>query len=156
MRSIMWLNSVQSQFGGLEKRVPIAFTCRICGTELTDFLCEVDPAALDHTIGGAMVKPGRYVRTPVLMSREHLCRIIKFLNSQGDDIVVQPADFLLNIADLRHQMHARANFGCCGYQGDAEANALCSNGHPIGTIHSDCWHPSVARLIGKAVECVVV
>jgi len=73
---------------------------------------------------------------------------------EGADVIVKPGDFIVNVAELRHQMDARATFGCCGYQGGAEPNALCPNGHAVATVHSDCWHAAFARLIGDSVECV--
>jgi hypothetical protein len=130
-----------------------AFVCRTCGSDLTDFLSEEAPAALEFVIGDTVVKPGRFVRIMVAMTRQELYRM-KFAGSEGSVVVVQSGDYLLNVADLRHQMHPRANFGCCRYQGGAEANALCPNGHPVATIHSDCWHPSVARVIADLVECI--
>jgi hypothetical protein len=132
--------------------MPHAFLCRTCGVDLSDFLLETSNLLKRDA---AMVHRGFFVRVHETISKQDLLAV-KFLDGKGEMVMVQPGDFLLNVEDLRHEMLPSAYFGCCGYQGGPEANAVCPNGHPVATIHSDCWHASVARLIGSAVECVAL
>jgi len=132
-----------------------AFVCRSCGIDLTDFLSEVNSAALDPmNYGGAMLQPGKFVRIQTPISKQDFFRIYFASTQEGSELILMPGDFIVNVSDLRHQMLPRATFGCCGYQGGAESNACCPNGHPVATVHSDCWHAAFARLLGDSIECV--
>jgi hypothetical protein len=132
-----------------------AFVCRTCGFDLTDFLSEDDYAVLDSSnISGSMLQPGKFVRINAPISKQAFYGMTFAGSDEGRVAIVKPGDFIGNAADLRHQMDSRAKFGCCGYQGGSEANALCPNGHPVATIHSDCWHAAFARLIADSVELV--
>ncbi len=134
-----------------------AFVCRACGCDVTDFLREVDQAELDASnISGAMIQPGRFVRINASIEKQDFYRMGFAGSQEGTVVIAKAGDFIVNVADLRHEMDQRAVFGCCGYQGGSEANALCPNGHPVATIHSDCWHTAFARLIGDFVEPVAV
>jgi hypothetical protein len=132
-----------------------AFVCRTCGCDLTDFLSEENQATLDSAkISGAMIQRGRFVRITGSITKQDFYGMNFAGSEEGAVVVVKPGDFIVNVEDLRHQMHPRAVFGCCGYQGGPGANALCLNGHPVATIHSDCWHAAFARLICETVELV--
>ncbi len=134
-----------------------AFVCRTCGCDLTDFLSDEDQSSLaPGNIRGAMIEPGRFVRITQSIPKQQFFGMTFGSAEEGATAIVRPGDFIVNVADLGHQMQSRAKFGCCGYQGGTEANALCSNGHPVATIHSDCWHAAFARLIGESVDSVAV
>ena len=134
----------------------LAFVCRTCGADLTDFLSEMDGSDLDPSnISGAMIPRGKFVRILAAITKRDFYRMTFAPAELGALTIVEPSDFIVNVADLWHQMHRRAKFGCCGYQGDVEPNAKCQNGHDVATVHSDCWHAAFARLIGDSVDCVV-
>jgi hypothetical protein len=132
-----------------------AFLCKRCGAELTDFLGELGEEDLLFATGEATVPPGHYAR----LSRSWRYRefVRGYVSADGDLLAFAAGDFLLNRADVRHQMSGKAVHGCCGWQPRDEPNALCANGHEIGTLHSDeCWSAVVFRLLGQAVEVVAV
>lgn len=159
--AIGWFGAARTDtqlFGGFvysRLTMRFAFVCRTCGCDLTDFLSEEDHVALNSSnIGGPMIQPGIFVRINSSKSKQEIFGITFADSQEGAVVVVKAGDFIMNVADLRHQMHSQASFGCCGYQGGPESNALCQNGHAVATIHSDCWHAAFARLIGDSVESV--
>ena len=137
-----------------------AFCCKECGVAFTDFLRPVSENSLRLTIGSAALPAGHFVRlSDAWRYHDFLTGRSANEHYQGADrdvIVFESGDYLLHIADVRHVMVANAAFGCCGYQPRDEINANCPNGHPLGTVHSDCWAASVFRLSFRHVVLVEV
>jgi len=78
-----------------------------------------------------------------------------FLVSQSEDeIIHQPGEYILNLADLqntkRHSNRSRLR-GCCGLDGCNGPNIVCINGHEVGTERSDCWMPHFIAISPSAV-----
>jgi hypothetical protein len=133
-----------------------AFMCKRCGAELTDFLQELSETSIFLETGKAMIPPAHFVRLTQAWSYREFVTGRKpdhhYPSADGDMIVFEAGDFLLNISDVSHLISKGAIHGCCGWQPRHEANSLCANRHEIGTIHSDeCWSPVVFRLIRHAV-----
>jgi hypothetical protein len=78
-----------------------------------------------------------------------------YVSEDGDVAAFGANDYLLNIEDVCHLVVAKAQYGCCGLQPRGELNATCPNGHAIGTIHSDCWTPSIFRLDHNRVTLTI-
>jgi hypothetical protein len=66
-----------------------------------------------------------------------------------DDVIRDSGDYVLNLTDMqntkRHSDRSRLN-GCCDLDGCDGLNILCTNGHEIGSEHSDCWMPHYIAL----------
>ena len=137
-----------------------AFLCRLCGIELTDFLSPADQQALLFRRGEAAVPYGYYVRISRPSSyREFVSESSadQYTSPDGDEVAFATGDYLVNSESVRYRMSRGAAYGCCGPQPRGEANAVCANGHEVGTVHGDeCWSPLVFRLLGAAVEVVTV
>lgn len=137
-----------------------AFACRICSAALTDFLREL-PGCAAANAGEPMVAAGHFVRVDrpwsyrdfVTGRREE----VHYHSADGESVAFEVGDFLVDPADVQHRIGAGASYGCCGPQPRGEANAVCTNGHEIGTLHGDvCWSPLVFRLMRDAVVEIVL
>src|SRR3954453_303846 len=103
-----------------------AFLCKRCDAELTDFLWELDEKGLSFHTGEAAVRAGHYVR----LSRPWSYREVmtRYGSADGDKGAFAAGAYLLNVADVRHQMLRGAVHGCCGWQPRDEPNAGCVEG----------------------------
>ena len=134
--------------------MPAVFICTACSVELTDFLNEEALSLYTQRIDGMLIPQGCFARVERPISRQDLYGLRFADRLEGELEIVQRGDFLVNVEDLRCEMHRDAQFGCCGYVGDFAPNASCPNRHPVATVHSDCWHSPFARLILGAVAAV--
>ena len=136
------------------------FACRICPPALTDFLRE-RPACEAVSAGEPMVAAGHFVRVDRPWSYRDFVTgrraEVRYLSADGEVVAFATGDFLLDAADVAHTLSPGARHGCCGPQPRGEANAVCTNGHEIGTLHGDaCWSPLVFRLLRDAVVEIVL
>ena len=134
-----------------------AFICKACGDELTDFLHRLDEAELKFERRESAVPAGGYFEITQPWTYQDFITDGglrgHYISSDGDLIVIEPGDFLLNVADVQHRIAEGAVHGCCGWQPRNEPNATCANGHHVGTLHSDdCWSAIVFRVIGNKVD----
>lgn len=139
----------------------VSFLCKECSTELTDFLEELSEETLAFGTGETAVPLAHYVKLSQswtyrdFISGRHAHH--QYLSPDGDLIVFNSQDYLLNILDVHHHIAQKSSYGCCGWQPRNELNALCPNGHEIGTVHSDeCWSSLVFRLSKEHVELVAI
>ncbi len=135
------------------------FVCMACNTELSPFLERIPAASLHLARDTAAVPPGQYAVLASPWSYRHFVtggQPGSFYSGSDNDVVAfEAGDFLLHPDDVRHLVSKGAAFGCCGYQPREEMNATCPNGHPIGTLHSDCWAAHIFRLSARHVHAVV-
>jgi len=136
------------------------FCCAACDVELTEFLTPLSETALDFEIGANAVPAGHFVQLSSAWTyRDFLAgRQLGYSGAPGnhDVIAFEADDLLLHIDDVSHLVMPKAAYGCCGLQPRGELNATCRNGHPIGTIHGDCWAASVFRLAKSRVSVLAV
>lgn len=138
-----------------------AFLCRACEADVTGFLRPGTEPSCALERGVAVVPSGYFILvTRPWTYREFLAGpggTWSYASGDGDIIAFERGDFLVNSGDVHHTVHPSASHGCCGWQPRGEPNALCANGHFIGTVHSDtCWSPQVFRLIHSLVCAVTV
>ena len=136
------------------------FCCATCGVEITELLAELPEPSLRFERGASAIAEGRFIRLSSAWTyRDFLSRRQggrSYLSRDGDATAFEAGDHLLNIEDVEHLVMPKAAYGCCGLQPRDEFNASCRNGHPIGTIHDDCWAASVFRLARghvKIIDC---
>jgi hypothetical protein len=126
------------------------FCCATCGVELTDFLTWLPLYQVQLEMNFPALPSGRYAVLDTPWTYRDFVTGGKtgfsYVSDEGDIICFDSGDYVLNIKDVRHLLGMGATYGCCGLQPRAELNATCVNGHPIGTIHSDCWAALIFRL----------
>jgi len=113
------------------------FRCAACGVAVTGPVWPLaDPVWLDQSDGIALVPAGYFV------------------HSDGTVWNGTAGHYCVNLADLRntgpHPDYRRRN-GCCGMDGCNGPNAVCANGHEVGTECSDCWMPHFLHFDPAAV-----
>ena len=135
------------------------FSCAICSIEVTDFLTQMPERSLRIEAESSALPVGYFIRLSSRWTYRDFVTARKtgdtYLSADGNLVAFEADDYLLNINDVRHLVSANAVHGCCGFQPRDELNATCLNGHPIGTIHSDCWAARVFRLAHDHVRIVV-
>lgn len=137
------------------------FSCATCGIELSEPLCQLPEDSLQFTIGDHALPAKRFIRLSSPWTYRDFFTGHQaghgYLSPDGSLIAFEAGDYLLNIHDVNHGIFAHSRYGCCGFQPRNELNAHCSNGHPISSLHSDCWAASVFRLahryIGTSERC---
>jgi hypothetical protein len=66
-------------------------------------------------------------------------------------------EFILNLKDIKNiQRHPNTDrlAGCCGLDGLSGINTVCTNGHEIGYMRTDCWLPHYIHIPPANVETV--
>jgi hypothetical protein len=132
-----------------------AFTCR-CGAQITDFLEAALEAAPTLSVGAWVVAPGAFLRAAHALTYAEFVTCGSPSRYRGEDserLAIAAGDVLVHPDGACFTMAAGASHGCCGWQPRGEPNVLCTDGHPIGTLHADvCWSPLVLRLHHASVE----
>lgn len=131
------------------------FTCRGCGTSLTNPLGRLDDAtAISEKPLSPLVQAGHYW----LVTSEHPPAAFSF---QGKDVLVTDftghfavcQDALVNVGC--HPDQARWS-GCCGPSGLGGPNRVCQCGREVGTERADCLYSVAVYLDPAAVRAVEV
>ena len=135
------------------------FSCATCGIEVTEFLTQMPERLMRLEAQSSALPVGYFIRLSSSWTYRDFISGRQgghnYLSADGDLVAFEAHDYLLNISDVRHLVSADAVHGCCGLQPRDELNATCPSGHPIGTIHSDCWAASIFRLAHDHVNVIV-
>jgi len=130
------------------------FTCRRCGIELTQLLRDVPEKALRWIVDEAILPEDEFTSMQRVLTYRQLhaqCNMA-YSSVDGEAIVIDVGDFLMSPEAAIGTFCEGASHGCCGHQPRSESNFLCANGHPVATLHTDCWLPHIARLCGNSVD----
>jgi hypothetical protein len=102
------------------------FECKECSLPLTISVTEIGTDELREVDGEPMIAEGYFC----VSDGEF------FIGTEGQPIVAPNS--ARNIQN--NTIGGRLN-GCCGLDGTDGMNQVCINGHEVGMLRSDCWHP---------------